>query len=110
MCLACLLGGDTADHVCAICESLFAVECTLKYQLFSYYKRILGATTCRLAREALAKDLGVLVDEEVPDGILVAATGGRLGERPAPSWRTVSSDTTGGWKGKQLRSTGRTCG
>ena len=33
MCLASLLGGYTADHVCAICESLFAVECTLMEHL-----------------------------------------------------------------------------
>ena len=38
---------------------------------------------CRLSREALAKDLGVLVDEQVLDGILVALRPRGLRERPA---------------------------
>jgi hypothetical protein len=38
-----------------------------------------------LSREPLAKYFGVLVDEEVLDGILVTLSGGRLRERPASS-------------------------
>ena len=38
-----------------------------------------------LSRETLAKYFGVLVDEEVLDGILIALSGGRLRECPASS-------------------------
>jgi hypothetical protein len=38
-----------------------------------------------LPREPLAKNFGVLVDEEVLDGILVTLSGSRLRERPASS-------------------------
>jgi hypothetical protein len=39
-----------------------------------------------LSREPLAKYFGVLVDEEVLDGILVTLSGGRLRECPASSY------------------------
>ena len=42
--------------------------------------------THRLAREALAKDLGVLVNEQVLDRILVALRPRRLRERPATGY------------------------
>lgn len=42
--------------------------------------------TYSLSGEALTEYLSILVDEEVSDGILIAVSGGRLGERPAPSW------------------------
>ena len=41
--------------------------------------------THSLSGETLAQNFGVLVDEEVPDSVIIGATRCRLGERPAPS-------------------------
>lgn len=45
----------------------------------------IGAFSHSLSREPLAKYFGVLVDEEILDGILVTLSGGRLRECPASS-------------------------
>ena len=81
-----LLRRDTTDHASAVRECLFYMESTLtSRQGQKEWSSIKVYETHSLSRETLAKNLRVLVDEEVGDGQVVITAGRRLRERPAPS-------------------------
>jgi hypothetical protein len=89
MCLTGLLWRNTPNHLGSERQCFLYMESSLCSR-----QRILDTRSIRrrksalshsLSREPLAKYFGVLVDEEVLDGILVTLSGGRLRERPASS-------------------------
>lgn len=94
MCLACLLRRHTTDHVGPIRQSLSGVESTLPTRCISIVKSWERRVNHRVSGQSLAQNSGILADEQVVDSIGVAASGCRLGERPASSFDfLLASDT-----------------
>ena len=74
-----LLGRNTTNHTSTELQRLFYMESTLKARISEAIGCINRRRTYSLSGETLAQHLGVLVDEEIPDGVIVRAAGRRLG-------------------------------
>jgi len=81
-----LLRRNAADHVSTERQRLFDMESSLFSARISIsIQDTQNWCSHSLSREPLANNFGVLMNEEVLDGTLVAPSSGRLGERPASS-------------------------
>jgi len=80
MSLASLLGRNPSDHVGAVGESFPNMESTLSEGQWRAIGLKDASSTHGLSCQALAKDLGIFVDEEVLDGVLIAPTRRGRGE------------------------------
>ena len=81
-----LLGRNTTNHASAELQRLFYMESTLIARISEAIGCMQRRRTYSLSGETLAQHLGVLVDEQVLDGILVALRPRGLRERPATGY------------------------
>ena len=90
--LASLLWRDSSNHFCAICEGFCDVESALanvREMRAGLFRS--GWSAYRLPSQTLAKDLRILVDEQVPNRVIVGFASSSLRERPASNLSGLSA-------------------